>query len=85
VLQYPAVLQENIYNIDKIGIMFFKLNFVKVFVNRDYKRGYRGVCIKRTTVTAIEYVSTDDKYLNLMIIWLITIHRANWIMHFIFR
>jgi hypothetical protein len=42
VLQDPAVLQENVYNMDETGVMLSKLNSVKVLVHRDNQRGYRG-------------------------------------------
>jgi len=37
VLQDPAVLQENVYNMDETGIMLSKLNSVKVLVGKDNK------------------------------------------------
>ena len=81
VLRDPAVLQENVYNMDETGIMLSKLNSVKVLVGRDNKRGYRGARIKRTTVTAIECVSAVGRYLKPMIIWPASTHRANWVTH----
>ncbi|KAH9867423.1 hypothetical protein IAQ61_008016 [Plenodomus lingam] len=54
VLQDPAVLQENVYNMDETGVMLSKLNSVKVLVSRDNERGYRGARVKRTIVTAVE-------------------------------
>ena len=46
VLQDPAILQENVYNIDETGIMLSKLNSVKVLVSKDNQRGYRGARVK---------------------------------------
>jgi hypothetical protein len=37
-----------------------------------------GARVKRTTVTAIECISGDGRYLHPMIIWLATTHRSNW-------
>jgi hypothetical protein len=37
--------------------------------------------VKRTTITAIECVSGDGRYLNPMIIWPASTHRANWVTH----
>jgi hypothetical protein len=79
VLQDPAILQENVYNMDETGIMLSKLNSVKVLVGKDNQRGYRGARVKRTTIIAIECVSADGRYLNPMIIWPASAHRANWI------
>ncbi|TVY17574.1 hypothetical protein LARI1_G004946 [Lachnellula arida] len=60
VLQDPAVLVENVYNMD------------------ETRRDYRGARVKRTSVTAIECISGDGRYLNPMIIWLASTHRSNW-------
>ena len=77
-LQSPAILAENVYNMDEIGIMLSMLNFVKVLVGKNDTRGYRGARVKRTMVTAIECISADGKCLNPMIIWPATTHRNNW-------
>lgn len=69
VLQDPAVLAENVYNIYKTGVMLSMLDSVKVLVSKDDKRKYRGARVKRTTVTAIECISADSRYLNPLIIW----------------
>ena len=79
VLENPAILEQNIYNMDETGIMLSKLDSVKVLVGKDNKRGYRGAHVKRTTVTAVECVSADSRYLNPMIIWPASTHRANWV------
>lgn len=78
VLQDPNVLQENVYNMDETGIMLSQLGSVKVLVSRDNERGCRGARIKRTTITAIECVSADGRYLYPMIIWPASTHRSNW-------
>jgi hypothetical protein len=44
------------------------LGLVKVLIDKDDIRDYRGARVKRTIVTAIEYISTDSKYLNQIII-----------------
>jgi hypothetical protein len=81
VLDDLDVLQENVYNMDETSIMLSKLNSVKVLISKDNKRGSRGARIKRTTVTAIECVSAVGRYLNPMIIWPASTHRANWVTH----
>jgi len=50
----------------------------KVLVGKDDMRDYRGARVKRTTVTAIECVSADGRFLNPMIIWPASTHRSNW-------
>ncbi|KAE8821929.1 hypothetical protein PTNB85_10567 [Pyrenophora teres f. teres] len=63
---------------DETGVMLSMLGSVKVLVSKDDKRTYRGARVKRTTVTAIECISADSRYLNPMIIWPATTHRSNW-------
>ena len=77
-LQNPAILAENVYNMDETGIMLSMLNSVKVLVGKDDTRGYRGARVKRTMVTAIECISADGRCLKPMIIWPATTHRNNW-------
>jgi hypothetical protein len=64
ILQDPAVLTENVYNMDETGVMLSMLGSVKVLVGKDDMRDYRGARVKRTTVTAIECISGDGRYLN---------------------
>ena len=70
VLQDPAVLVENVYNMDETGVMLLMLGSVKVLVSKHDMQDYRGVRVKRITVTAIECISGNSRYLNPMIIWL---------------
>jgi hypothetical protein len=56
------------YNIDKTRVMLSMLGSVKVLVSKDNKQKYRGARVKRITVTAIEYISADSRYLNPIII-----------------
>jgi hypothetical protein len=62
------VLLENVYNIDKTGVMLSMLGSVKVLVGKDDLQRYRGAGLKRTIVTAIECISTDSRSLLLLII-----------------
>jgi hypothetical protein len=68
VLQDPAVLAENVYNINETKVILFILGFIKVLVSKYNKRDYKGARVKRTSVTIIECISSDSKYLNPMII-----------------
>ena len=77
-LQDPDILCENIYNMDETGVMLSMPGSVKVLVGKDDMQDYRGARIKRTTVTAIECISCDGRYLSPMIIWPATTHRSNW-------
>ncbi len=78
VLQDPIVLAENVYNMDETGVMLSMPGSVKVLVSKHDMRDYRGARVKRTTVTAIECISGDCRYLNPMIIWPASTHRSNW-------
>jgi hypothetical protein len=68
VLQDLAILPENVYNIDKTGVMLYILNSVKVLIGKDDPRDYRGVGVKRTIVTTIKCISISSRSLLLMII-----------------
>ena len=78
VLQEPAVLPENVYNMDETGVMLSMLGSVRVLVGRDDRRNYRGAGVKRTMVTAVECVSADGRALLPLIIWPASTHRSNW-------
>jgi hypothetical protein len=53
VLKDPAILPENVFNMDEIGVMLCMLGSVKVLLSNDDLRDYRGTGVKRTIVTAI--------------------------------
>ena len=78
VLQDPAILPENVYNMDETGVMLCMLGSIQVLVSKGDPRDYRGAGIKRTMVTAIECISANGRSLLPMIIWPATTHRSNW-------
>jgi hypothetical protein len=78
ILKDPAILAENVYNMDETGVMLSMPGSVKVLVGKDDQRKYRGARVKRTTATAIECISADGRYLHPMVIWPATTHRSNW-------
>lgn len=63
-LHDPAILAENVYNMDETGIVWSRLTSRKVLLHRNDLRRYRGAGSKRTQVTAIECISADGKCLN---------------------
>ena len=63
VLQDPAILPENVYNMDETGVMLCMLGSIQVLVSKDDPRDYRGAGIKRTMVTAIECISANGRSL----------------------
>jgi hypothetical protein len=70
VLQDPAICVKNMYNIDETKVMLSMLSSVKVLISKYDKRDYKGARVKRTSVTAIECISDNNRYLNPIIIWL---------------
>lgn len=54
-LKDPAILPENVYHMDETGVMLSMLGSVKVLLDKDDTRDYRGAVVKRTTVTAISW------------------------------
>jgi hypothetical protein len=69
VLQDPAILPENVYNMDKTGVMLCMLGSIKVLISKDDLQDYRGVGVKRTIVTTIKYISANGRSLLPIIIW----------------
>ena len=68
VLKDPAILLQNVYNIDETGVILYMLSSIKVLVSKDDPRDYKGAGVKRTIVTAIECVSANGKSLLPIII-----------------
>jgi len=69
VLEDPAILPENVYNMDETGVILRMLDSIKVLLSKDDPRDYRGAGVKRTMVTAIECISANGRSLLPMIIW----------------
>jgi hypothetical protein len=80
-LHDPAILAEDVYNMDEIGILSSVLTSRKFLVGTDDVTRYRGAGVKRQTVTAIECVSADSRYLDPLVIWLSSTHRSAWTIH----
>lgn len=53
---------------NKMKVMLSMLSFVKVLVNKNNLRDYRNASVKRIIITAIKYISTNDKLLLSLII-----------------
>lgn len=77
VLQGPEILAKNVYNMDETGVMLSILGSIKVLISKDDKHKYKGARVKRTTMTAIECISRDGRYLNPIIIWPATTYQSN--------
>lgn len=77
-LQDLNVLPGNVYNIDEIGVLLSKLGSVKVLIDKNDMRDYRGARVKRTNVTVVECISGDGRCLDPMVIWPASTYRANW-------
>jgi hypothetical protein len=68
VLQDPAILLENVYNMDETRVMLYMLSSIQVLVSKDDSQDYRGIGVKRTMVTAIKCISANGRPLLPMII-----------------
>ncbi|KXL46406.1 hypothetical protein M433DRAFT_143232 [Acidomyces richmondensis BFW] len=68
VLQDPAILPSNVYNMDETDVMLSMLGSIKILIGKNDIRDHRGARVKRTTATAILCISADDRYLKPMII-----------------
>jgi DDE superfamily endonuclease len=77
----PAILAENIYNMDETGILLSFLASRKYVIHKDDWRKCRGAAVKRTLVTAVECISADGRCLSPLIIWPATTHRSDWTTH----
>ena len=64
VMQNLPILRENVYNMDETGVILSMLGSVKVLIGKDDLQTYRGAGVKRTIVTAIEYISADARQLR---------------------
>ncbi|OCK86886.1 uncharacterized protein K441DRAFT_597265, partial [Cenococcum geophilum 1.58] len=62
------ILVENIYNIDKTGVILSILGSIKVLISKDNIQDYRGARIRRTMATAIKCISGNGRYLTPIII-----------------
>jgi hypothetical protein len=80
-LANPAILPENVYNMDETGVLLSVLGALKVLVGRDDLQNYRGVGSKRTLITAIECISGDGRCLEPLVIWPAATHRSTWTTH----
>ncbi|GAB7336815.1 hypothetical protein MBLNU13_g11324t1 [Cladosporium sp. NU13] len=77
----PAILPENVYNMDETGVLLSVLGSLKVLVGRNDMRNYRGVGSKRTLITAVECISGDGRCLEPLVIWPAATHRSTWTTH----
>ncbi|KAH7317382.1 hypothetical protein BKA65DRAFT_411154, partial [Rhexocercosporidium sp. MPI-PUGE-AT-0058] len=68
ILRDPAILLENVYNINETRVILYILGFIKVLINKDNPRDYKSAGAKRTIITAIEYISANGRSLLLIII-----------------
>lgn len=80
-LQDPAVVADNVYNMDETGVLLSVLHSLKVLVGRDDLKTSRGAGVKRTLVTAIECISAAGRHLPPLIIWPASTHRSTWTTH----
>jgi hypothetical protein len=77
VIQDPAILPKNVYNMDETEVMLSMLDLMKVLIGKDDLRKHQGAGVKRTIVTTIECISSDGRSLLPLIIWPASTHRSN--------
>jgi DDE superfamily endonuclease len=77
-LHDPAILAENVYNMDETGVLLSFLASRKYMIYKDDWRKCREAAVKRTLVTAVECISADGRCLSPLIIWPATTHRSDW-------
>jgi DDE superfamily endonuclease len=80
-LHDPAIVPENVYNMDETGVLLSVLSSLKVLVSRQDLRNCRGAGVQRTLITAIECISADGRCLDPLIIWPTSTHRSTWTTH----
>ena len=80
-LSERGILQEFMYDMDETGVLLSGVNTVKVLVSRSDVQNCRGVCLRRTMITAVECISADARFLPLLIIWPSKTLLNTWISH----
>lgn len=80
-LENPDVSQENVYNMDETNVLLSVLGSLKVLVGSKDTQTGRPSCVQRTSVTAVECISADGRYLDPLIIWPAAVHRSTWTVH----
>ena len=58
-LHDPAIVPENVYNMDETGVLLSVLSSLKVLVSKQDLRNCRGAGVQRTLVTTVESVPAD--------------------------
>jgi hypothetical protein len=76
-LHDPAILAENVYNMDETGILLSLQTSRKYVVHQDDLRKYKGAAVKCTLVTAVKCISANGRCLSPMIIWPVMTHRSD--------
>jgi len=59
-LDDPAIVPENVYNMDETGVLLSVLSSLKVLVSKQDLRNYRGAGVKRTLVTVGGFRDSDN-------------------------
>jgi hypothetical protein len=80
-LHDPAIITENVYNMDETGVLLSVLSSLKVLVSKQDLTNCRGVRVRRILVTAVKCVSADERFLSPLIVWPASTHRSTWTTH----
>lgn len=81
VLHDPAILAENVYNMDETGNLLSNLTSRKYVLHAVDRRRYRGATIKRQLVTTIECIPAEGKPLSPLVVWPAATQRSDWTTH----
>lgn len=76
-LDDPAILAEDVYDMDETGNLLSNLTSLKFVLHKDDARKYRGTAIKRQLVSTIECLSADGICLSPLVIWLMATQRSD--------
>jgi hypothetical protein len=77
VLEDLAILLENVYKMDKMGVILCMLSSIKILLSKNNPQDYKGVGVKCIMITTIKCINANNRSLLLMIIWLATTYRSN--------
>lgn len=80
-LHEPDILQENVYNMDKTGVLWSVLGSSKYLISSDIVKDHRGAGVRRILIAGVECVSADGRSLPPLIIFPGAALRSNWVCH----
>ena len=77
----PAILPENVYNMDETRIRISISRSRKYVVAKDDIEDVKGPKVNRIQITALECISADGRCLDPLILWPASTLRSDWTIH----